>query len=550
MNGDQLTKAEGTPKVQSAISVCEGAAPDGAIQTIPLASAGPPRVLALGPLQSQHPDHCRTVSLPFATNDVQWLGALPAGAESAARLALTRDANGRVSGIEVESAVPSSTGRQLLPRVELLPVSSVSPVRGASRLKVQTTSSDVTIRCGEGDDPAAVALDLAGSPAPGARMRVSLDAEGDEGFNASLSANAGPATQGAPLRRQGAGLSAHLDVPTTDQSLQLTISCPARSAELRLTRAIVQAKDASPIKDRAAWVWEAAKWLTNPTQLIANARRHRLSMLYITVSIAEGRIAHSETLARFVSLCRAQGIAIAVVEGDPRMVTQEGLAHALVRAQALAAYQQAFPEAQLAAVQYDIEPYLLPAFSASPKVIWSQWAAALKALSTALHVRIDAVVPYWMRESPGGETALSSAMPAIGQLTIMAYRTDPAAVIAAAAPLLSWASANDVPATVALEAGPLGRDQREIFVRSSAGELHLVPLGDVAGVVLLSNTKKLSGGVAYRRSHAVGSDPARVTFAGRPAELFRVADDISTDLSAFPSAQRIAFHGLADLGVR
>ena len=57
------------------------------------------------------------------------------------------------------------------------------------------------------------------------------------------------------------------------------------------------------------------------------------------------------------------------------------------------------------------------------------------------------------------------ASPSLAHLTIMAYRTDTATIIAAAEPLLSWAAINNVGATVALEAGPLAREREKFSLR-------------------------------------------------------------------------------------
>jgi hypothetical protein len=44
----------------------------------------------------------------------------------------------------------------------------------------------------------------------------------------------------------------------------------------------------------------------------------------------------------------------------------------------------------------------------------------------------------------------------------------------------------------------------------------------------------------------VRSDPARLTFAGKPARLAETVRSMTSALSAWPAARRVAIHGLAD----
>ena len=300
----------------------------------------------------------------------------------------------------------------------------------------------------------------------------------------------------------------------------------------------------------AAWVWEPQMWRDDPAALIAEARQTGIGAFYISVSIAGGAVEHAEALAAFIRRCREAGIQAYAVEGDPKMITAEGLAHAVSRARALAQYQTAYPNAPLSGVQYDIEPYLLASFGAAPQAAWTRWSTALHSLSRALGEPVDAVIPYWIEDSPGAEEALAAARPALRSITIMAYRTEQAKILDAAAPALLFAERAGLPATVGLEAGPIAAERRNIFrrvkdSRATAGDLHLASLDGVTAALLLDAPRAESATMVFRRSHSVLSDPANVTFHGRTPQLFGVARTLATALTAYPAAERIAFHGLS-----
>jgi hypothetical protein len=68
-----------------------------------------------------------------------------------------------------------------------------------------------------------------------------------------------------------------------------------------------------------------------------------------------------DLLASFVRQAGARGIRVRSVDGDPHMVLTDEVPNMVKRVQAYAAYNaQVAPEARLAGIQFDVEPYLLP----------------------------------------------------------------------------------------------------------------------------------------------------------------------------------------------
>jgi hypothetical protein len=297
-------------------------------------------------------------------------------------------------------------------------------------------------------------------------------------------------------------------------------------------------------KSPAAWVWEPRRWMDDPAGLSAAASGAGIGALYITVPIEAGSVKAPGSLAAFIERCRAAGIEVYAVEGDPAMITGKGLELAVSRASALAQYRSVYPQAPLAGVQYDIEPYLLPSFGTAPKTGWQRWSATLLTLAAALGEPVDAVIPFWIEDSPGGETALAEVRPALRAVTVMAYRTRPEQILAVAAPALLFAERAGLPATVGLEAGPIAQDRRSIYRPAATGDLHLAVLGDISAALLLDKPRPAANTRAFRQSHFIRSDPGNVSFLGRLPQLHAATAELSRALTAYPAAQRIAFHGL------
>ena len=81
----------------------------------------------------------------------------------------------------------------------------------------------------------------------------------------------------------------------------------------------------------------------------------------MVVTLDGPRVRHPAQLRAFVRKAHAAGIAVTSVEGDPHMVLPKHRATTADRARAFADYNRASrPEERLRAMQFDVEPYLLP----------------------------------------------------------------------------------------------------------------------------------------------------------------------------------------------
>ena len=297
---------------------------------------------------------------------------------------------------------------------------------------------------------------------------------------------------------------------------------------------------------KSAWIWETGLWREDPSGLLQRASDGGYDRLFIALEIEDGVVAHQDALAAFIRSGLAQGVEVLAVEGDPRMVTPEGLEYALGRARAIAAYNEARPEAPLAGLQYDIEPYLLEIYKADPAGVLEKWSAAITALSAAYGDRVGAVIPFWMPAAPGGMPALTAASPSIRSLTAMAYRTDPDAIVSAASGVLAAGQELGLPVNVALEAGPLEDEYLFVYRRSPSGELLLSPdQGPEQTVSLFSDAVHPQGdAAAFSYSHSVTAPASRVSFLGDGEALEAALNETRARLAAHPSFAGIALHGV------
>ena len=516
---------------------------------------GPPLnlvVTTVGELPDDDGD-CRAVSTEFPLESIAWLGAVQSNKlDTASRIALTlSEADQKILALELDPSQPPPKLLQLVPRTEVLPVANFRLFGGKERVSAKPDVTAFEIVCRAGQQPAGAILDLGEAPPEGA-FALELQVESTEGFFGQvIGAHQEVSDRGVDIP-SGRDAAKSLMLPIAEGgSAELIISCPRAEGRLRLTRAIVRSSATRSLKRPSAWAWEPEIWKSHTAELLEEAARLGLSRLYVSIPSANAKVVAPSALASFIAAAHAVSIEVIAVEGDPEMISSAGRANALARAHALARYNaSAAPQEQLDGMQYDIEPYLGSGYAVASDVVWQLWAETLQELRTALGQRIDAVAPYWMLESAAARTALDRVAPSLDRLTIMAYRTDPSAIISAAAPLLTWSARNGLAAIVALEVGKVAQERRKVYVKAQEGDLHVIRFDDVAAVVVLDRVSTGPTDRAYRLSHSVPSNPARVSFGGDARRAFAVAAEIAPDLAAWPTAQGFAFHGLTSMTIK
>lgn len=517
--------------------------------------AGPDGALALA--STDAPGACRPMLLPVPSRSVRWIGRLaPPAPPARDRLVLAGTGRGALfapSAARFEEPEARTPPPAALPLDRpLLPGVSARLFGVEERASVSRTDGAIVLVCRAGTRPAGLLLDPGEHRLPnGAAFVVRWQAAGDAGFAAAVAGahgdgNARPLAPGTsddhPPPGEEAGTTPRFVVTCPDAGGTLTLS------DLRLASRPARTVDRGVA--RSAWAWQARRWREAPERLIADARDLGVTRLFVSVEIAGDAIVDEPRLSAFVASAKRTGVAVVAVEGDPGMALAAGRAAGLERLRALVAYQmRATLQSRLDGVQYDIEPYLLPAFTTDPEGVVRGWAKTLAALArTAPPLELDLVLPFWLPQHPAAGPVMAAVHASAARLIVMAYRSTVSDVLAVAEPMLAWSTAAALPLQVALEAGPVDDETTRLYARADTGDVWRVtsPGGD--DLVLVLHAPRAAG--ADDRVYALDRETvfpgARVSFLGDRRRLEETATTLAPTLSAWPSFSGFALHGLIE----
>jgi hypothetical protein len=420
------------------------------------------------------------------------------------------------------------------------------------RAEAVRSKDGLAIHCSEGTAPAGVVLETGAFRFPrAARLRLVADGQGSgKSLRLSIVDRGGdtPPTGQTPIGAKGASLQ----LPRTTQasappSLDVIVNCPPAGGSLGMNSLSLEPDlPASQALHTGTWLWRADAWMADPRGIEDWAAASGLDRVFLQLKIDGGEIAGGTALAELVGRLGKRGISVHAVEGDPAMVTADGLSHALRRVGAIRRYQSASPpKVRLAGLQFDIEPYLLADFARDPAAVWSQWAAAIQSLSLAWGEPVSVVVPFWMLESEAGRAAADAARTTISDVTVMAYRTETGEVTVLSEPWLAWGTLNNVPVSVAIENGPLSVEVHRTFVRAETGSVLLKTEGRTATVSLFSESVEARRDMlAYAFHHEIRVNPARISFMNNRDKLEVARTELARLLVAWPSFDGLMIHAL------
>ena len=245
----------------------------------------------------------------------------------------------------------------------------------------------------------------------------------------------------------------------------LLFGCASHAAESDGPRSSAPARGSqtdAPPAALATWVWKAAI-VTEPSErdeLLAFSRVHGVSSLFVADVPIFQTDAGFAALADLVRRGHAQGLAVSWVEGDPSWALTEYHAEALgvlenLRRVNARLRETALPE--IASVQYDIEPYLVPEWRSRSEEIEAQYVALLDELRPAARtagLTLWVTAPFWFDHQSFRGTAIDRAvLPRVDGVVVMAYRKSAASVADKAQGILRDARAAGRPVIVALELG-------------------------------------------------------------------------------------------------
>ncbi|MCJ2066808.1 hypothetical protein MKK63_29575 [Methylobacterium sp. J-088] len=503
-------------------------------------------------------EECRSLGLPVPPSSVRWAFALaaatPPGPDSLVLSGTGQDADfaPTAASFAEKPGLPERPGPLPLEQ-SLIPGLSARVFGIEERAVFVRTDSEITMQCRPGARAAGLVLDPGRARLPdGAALVLRWHVTGDPGFSAAH-ASVDSDEQSIPVPSDGILDQAPSRSAAAWEAPRFVLSCPAGAGSLTLhdLRLAPQPSPRMPAQAaRSAWAWRSQRWRETPERLVAEALALETRRLFVSVEIEDGTIREEARFSDFVRLAGASGIAVAVVEGDPGMALEEGRAEAIRRLGALAAYQRrSAGDRQLAGVQYDIEPYLLPGFRTDPDHILRGWAATLDGLSAAAPpLALDLVLPFWLPRHGASDLVLPMVRRVAERVTVMAYRTTPSEILAAAEPMLAWSTTAGRPLHVALEAGPVGDETTRTYRRAESGDLLLVTEPGGGGVALL-----LARPIALPASDRLYSlqretifPGSRVSFLADQRRLEEALTQVSARFSAWPSFSGIALHGLID----
>jgi len=529
-----------------AVLVSVAAAPGAGAATLVVCGGADDPVVTVAADGTAPPSGCRSRMTAVDEGDILWTGALTRAPRADERLVLVTRADG-ARRVEIRPADADAPRPAALPvGAPLLSGLSIQPYGVEGRADAVLERGSIAVTCRAGRKPAGVVLSAPLTRLPrGADLRLVATHRGDSFRLDATAAGADAGADGSLPATRGARRTAVPIAPAARaDAVQFVVQCPEDAGWLALDDLRLEPVGLPAGGPATAWAWDPVRWRDAPGGLIDAAVERGIGRLHVAVEIDGGRVSHRDALARFVRAAGARGVAVDAVEGDPRMVRPAGRRPALARARAIAAYQRDAPPAErLAGVQYDVEPYLLPEFGADPAGTLAAWAGLLRDVSRELGAPIDAVVPFWLANTPEGERALTAVADRLRQVTVMSYRTDPALVTVLTEPILAWAGGRGVPVRVALETGPLRDETEQRFAPAPRGPLALFDVGGTTAVALLRESA--SGAPAFA---PVGAPQpiraANLSFLGDDARMLDVADDVERRLAAWPAFDGLSLHGL------
>jgi len=171
------------------------------------------------------------------------------------------------------------------------------------------------------------------------------------------------------------------------------------------------------------------------------------------------------------------------------------------------------PLKKLQGVQLDVEPYLLPGYSADSERTLRHYLEMLRRVGRWCRrhgLRFSVVIPYWFDGVRiAGKPLLPEVLRLVDEAVVMSYRSDPTAVLKISADTLRWGEVLNKPIALGVELRPV-EDERHILYRVG-------PAGPcITRRFFHLKCRELT---ELRRYTVPGS---RVSFAGRPAALKRL----------------------------
>ena len=517
---------------------------------------GPGELVVVASSQPSLPG-CRATPLGVDVSQVDALYPLPAGERPARTILLYGPADQKrfvPSSHDLPQPDPANATprRVTMPlRANLLPDAKLRPFGIEERVSINHQDGKLRLQCRAGTRPAGVLLDGPWKLALGA-FALGADFSGSGSF-------ALQAADAASSARESSYALGELAATTTPRSValplparldranwrQFVLLCPSHAATLDLAALRLEPVAPAQPAPRSTWIWDRGEWMDKGDALLAWAKSENIGELFIVVTLDGPRVRDPQQLRTFVRKASSAGITVTSVEGDPHMALPNHRAATADRARAFAAYnRESAPEERLRAMQFDVEPYLLPDAVLAPNDRDREYLAMARTLREAAGAMpLEFVVPFWWWD----KTALLDGLAQVADgLAVMDYRTAPDEIVRFAVPFLDWAAVHNKRVHIALEAGSVGAERQRRYVRADAGEagdLLLAQAGETPVLVLLRQPAKAAAGSLYRFSSERILDGSATSFYGDKDRLRRLLPELERDLGAWAGFAGVALHG-------
>jgi hypothetical protein len=301
------------------------------------------------------------------------------------------------------------------------------------------------------------------------------------------------------------------------QALRLTLAAThGGDGEIQVRSVVFQPvltpQDAPARWDGRLGVWD---WSARPErwrQLRPLWQKAGIRVLQLALPRGEPDAACLETLRQL----RTEGFEVVAVEGDPHMVLPEVRASVLGRHRQLSAWHPG----TLDAVQYDVEPYLLPGFRLQTGRWHDNWAKLFESLPAADLAPVEAVAPFWLLHQEEGKKVLEVMAGSTRRVVTMNYRSDPVEAAAWGVAWLEWSTKHQRPVSLAMECGPISNSRSFTFRKADTGRLWICPWpGQGTAVALFeADIKAGSPAVVLSQAHETVIPGSRTTLKDQPPE--------------------------------
>lgn len=507
----------------------------------------------IGVVEQRPTGACSSRQLPFPLASIDGIRPINRQIADIAtdRMLVTGSATAQGFAISTVEPVSPATGsvRSAIPLgANLLPRMTLRPYGVEERVQARMEEDKLVVTCTAGQKPAGVLL-LQDWYIPRVNAHFLLQGSATAAFELHVS-DAGQAAResstligrldGQDMQTWRRGIDDVRFDPQTWRSF--SIACPQGPGTLTLKSLQLQPEQ-RPIPDRATWIWNPSAWLDEPRAVLDLAERHAVRTLFISISVRDGDVQYPDQLASFIRLASSRHIRVWSVDGDARMVLPDEHAAAVKRVTAYRVFNEgADPDARLAGVQFDVEPYLLPGYDLAEEEWNNRYIALVGQLKRAAGtIPIDMVVPYWWADR---QKLMQAVATNVTSLTVMDYRTNADDILRFGAPFLDWGKQFGKRVRIALEAGPVDKETVRHYTRAKEGQLSFVALGETTVAVLTRDPHAALDGSAYMITSSTELDGSATSFNRNSAGLAGLLPMLEARFSAWDSFGGMALHEL------